>query len=539
MRRTLPLYALVLLAAGCTPDSDSLVDDTSDTLAQPGLPDQGRLLGHVETLASDEFAGRQPGTTGGQLAEAYIEDHFEALGLAGAGDNGGFRQAFPLESFTVTGPSELNIDGTGYSEGNGIELFGYSGAGEVEAELVFVGYGLTVPAYDAADHPRCPLDPAGYDDYAGLDLEGKIAVVMRHGPSDDWDLGDHCPVNAAAQADGDLYTFGYKAANAALHGAGAMLLFTDYQHSDGQAEGGTLSEAYYQPEFPALFVGRGALEAHLPELEAWAAAIDAELQPNPRTTGLNARVVTSTAVTSITVPNLLAQIPGGERADEVILVGAHFDHLGTDGGGAVYYGADDNASGSAVLLELAQLFAEWGVQPARTVVFASFNAEELGLVGSMYYVIDPPHPIEDTVAMLNLDMVGGGDELGLIDFGGTEDGSEELYALLATQASEDFPVTPLDASPNSDHAWFQYSGVPIAFLFTTGAHAPYHTPEDTFDTISGLELEETTRISWDTLRILAMAQEDAVLEQAAAKGRAPAPSVPPERIPPVGLPLTR
>ena len=187
MRRTLPLYALVLLAAGCTPDSDSLVDDTSDTLAQPGLPDQGRLLGHVETLASDEFAGRQPGTTGGQLAEAYIEDHFEALGLAGAGDNGGFRQAFPLESFTVTGPSELNIDGTGYSEGNGIELFGYSGAGEVEAELVFVGYGLTVPAYDAADHPRCPLDPAGYDDYAGLDLEGKIAVVMRHGPSDDWD----------------------------------------------------------------------------------------------------------------------------------------------------------------------------------------------------------------------------------------------------------------------------------------------------------------------------------------------------------------
>jgi aminopeptidase YwaD len=534
-----PLPTLALLALACTPDSDSQPQDTA--APEPGLADEARLLEHVRTLSSDEYGGREPGTEGGQLAEAYIEDHFTALGLEGAGDDGGFRQHFPLQRYTVSGPSELSIDGTDYSEGSSYELFLYSGAAEVEGELVFVGYGLTVPPFDPADYPGCPVDPAGYDDYRGQDLAGRIAVVMRHGPNDDWDMGEDCPVNEAGLGDGDLFTFGYKAANAALHGASAMLLFTDYQHGDGSPEGGTLSEDYYLPDLPALYVGRGVLEHHLPELEAWAAVIDGGLEPNPQATGVQARVLTQTEVSAISVPNLLARIPGSDPdlAEEAIVVGAHFDHLGTDGAGNIYHGADDNASGTAVLLELAQLFAEWGVQPARTLVFAAFNAEELGLIGSMYYVIDPPHPIPDTVAMLNLDMVGGGDELGLIDFGGTEDGSEALYDLLATQASEDFPVTPLDASANSDHAWFQYSGVPIAFLFTTGAHAPYHTPEDTFDTISGLELHETARISWDTLRILAMGEEEAVLEAAQADRRAPPPVVPPERIPPLGIPATR
>ena len=544
MRRELSLPVLLLLAAACTPDSDTQLGDSADVVAEPGLPDQQRLLDHVEILASAEYAGRQPGTEGGMLAQGYLEDHFESLGLEGAGDDGGFQHAFPLESYAITGPSELSIGGTDYTDGSSFELFSYSGSGEVDAELVFVGYGLTVPPFDAAAYPGCPLDPAGYDDYAGMDLAGKIAVVMRHGPNDDWDIGDNCPGNDAALGEAEIYTFGYKAANAALHGASAMLLFSDYLH-DGAAEGGTLSEAYYQADFPALYVGRSVLELHLPELQTWAAAIDSTLEPAPAATGVQAQLATHTEVTSITVPNILAQIPGSDPdiGHEVVIVGAHFDHLGTGGGGEIYYGADDNASGTAVLLELAQLFTEWGAPPARTVLFAAWNAEELGLIGSMYYVIEPTHPIEDTVAVINLDMVGGGDELGLIDFGGTDSGSEELYALLATQQDDDFPVTPLSASPNSDHAWFQYAGVPVAFLFTTGAHAPYHTPEDTIDTISGFELEQTARISWDTLRILAMGEEDAVLEAAAADSeqntKAPAPALTPEQIPPIGLPLLR
>jgi len=542
MRCCLSLSALLLLATACTPDSDTHLGDTA--AAEPGHPDMQRMLDHVEILASAEYAGRLPGTDGGVLAQSYMEDHFEALGLEGAGDDGGFQHAFPLESYSITGPSELSIDGTAYTDGSSFELFSYSGAGDVDAELVFVGYGLTVPPFDAAAYPRCPLDPVGYDDYAGTDLAGKIAVVMRHGPNDDWDIGDHCPGNDAALGEAEIYTFGYKAANAALHGASAMLLFSDYLH-DGAAEGGTLSEAYYQADFPALYVERSVLELHLPDLQAWAGTIDSSLTPAPVTTGVQAQLTTHTEVSSITVPNILAQIPGAdpEIGHEVVIVGAHFDHLGTGGNGEIYYGADDNASGSAVLLELAELFSSWGAAPARTVLFAAWNAEELGLVGSMYYVIEPTHPIEDTVAVINLDMVGGGDDLGLIDFGGTDDGSEDLYELLATQQNDDFPVTPLSASPNSDHAWFQYAGVPVAFLFTTGAHAPYHTPEDTFDTISGLELEETARISWDTLRILAMGEEDAVLEAAEAdteqRGRTPAPVLTPEQVPPIGLPLLR
>jgi aminopeptidase YwaD len=286
-------------------------------------------------------------------------------------------------------------------------------------------------------------------------------------------------------------------------------------------------------------VARRELEEQLPELEAWSAALDASLVPDPRATGVTGRVLTQTEVSSITVPNILAQIPGvdPEIGHEVVIVGGHFDHLGSDGSD-IYYGADDNASGTAVVLELAQLFAEWGAAPARTVLFAGWNAEELGLVGSMYYVIEPTHPLEDTVALINLDMVGGGDELGLIDFGGSDEGSEELYELLASQQDDDFPVTPLESSPNSDHAWFQYAGVPVAFLFTTGAHAHYHTPEDRFDRISGEELEQTTRLSWDVLRILAMGEEQAVLEEAESETQALEAPVAPPVLPPLGLPVS-
>jgi hypothetical protein len=531
-----PLLALLLLA--CSPDSD-LVGDSGDTLPEPGAPSQERLLAHVELLASAAYGGREPGTEGGRLAETYLEEHFASLALEGAGDDGGYRQTFPLQRWTITGPSELSVGAVQASEGQDFELFSYSGAGEAEGELVFVGYGLTVPPFDPSEYPGCPLDPAGYDDYQGMDLAGGIALVMRHAPNDDWDIADHCPANEAAEADADLLTFGYKAVNAAQHGAAGMLLVNDYLH-DGAAEGGTIGEGYFQEAFPALFARRGLLEDQLPELESWAGAIDAGVAPNPQATGLSVRMLTQTEVTAIEVPNILARIPGSEAlGHEAVLVGAHFDHLGTDGAGNLYAGADDNASGTAVVLELAQLFAEWGAQPERTLIFAGFNAEELGLIGSMYYVIEPPHPIEDTVAMVNLDMVGGGDELGLIDFGGLDSGSEELYELLATQQSDDFPLTPLEAGGNSDHAWFQYAGVPVAFLFTTGAHAVYHSPEDTFDRISGLELEETARISWDTLRILAMGQEEEVLEAAARQPRVAPPPIAPELLPPVTLPALR
>ncbi len=524
-----------LLLVSCSPDSDTNPDDSGLQASEPGLPDEQRLLEHVEILASDEYAGRDPGTAGGQLAEDYIEAHYEGLGLTGAGDEGGFRHHFPLERYGVTGPSTLELDGVEAAEGQDYELFTYSGAGDVEGELVFVGYGLTVPPFDPAAYPDCPLGPAGYDDYDGIELAGAVAVIARHGPSGDWDIGDHCPGNEAGQADGDLFTFGYKAANAASHGASAMLLFTDYQHPDGAVDVGTLGEEYYQPEFPALYVDRDLLETHLPELEAWAAAVDQGPTPAPQASGLPARVVAQTETSTVTVPNLLATIPGS--GDEVVIVGAHFDHLGVDGLGNIYNGADDNASGTAVVLELARLFAEWGVQPERTVLFAAWNAEELGLIGSMYYVIEPTLPLDETVAVINLDMVGGGDDLGLIDFGGTDEGSEDLYDLLVTQQSDDFPVTPLGAGFNSDHAWFQYAGVPVAFLFTSGAHANYHQPEDTFDTISGYELYETTRISWDTLRILAMDEEDAVLE--AAEGETSEQRAAPPVVPSIELPRLR
>lgn len=507
-RWSAPLLLVLGASPACTPDADS--DETGETGADtvPVEVSQDRLLSHVETLASAAYGGRSPGTEGGELAATYLEEHFSRLGLTPAGEDGTFRAWFDVSVFEATAPAILELDGQALVEGDDFDIFSGSGAGDVTGELVFAGYGLTIPPFDPAAWPDCPLDPAGYDDYAGVEMAGRIALVLRHGPNDDEHIQGGCPGNEAMADEGELYNFGYKTANAALHGATGLVLVNDLPHESEHAQG-NIGDAYADPAFPSVFADRDAVLAHVPDLPTWAATLDATLTPQARPTGITTRVGVFTEYSVRTVPNVLATLPGTDPAlqDEVVVVGAHFDHMGTAGNGDIYYGADDNASGTAVVLELAEACVEAGLQPGRTILFAGFNAEELGLLGSMTFVRAPTVPLETTVAMVNLDMVGGGDDSGVNVFGSMDGEWAWLMELVEDLAPADFPATLLPSMPNSDHASFLMAGVPAVMLLSSGEHPVYHTPEDTFETIDGAEMESVARVAADTLQVLAAGQE--------------------------------
>jgi len=524
------LVALSLLLAGCpdvvadddvadddVADDDTGDDDTGDddTFAAEELDPQ-RIFDDVAWLADDAREGRAAGTQGNDDALDHVEGLFTDLGLAQAGGDGSYRQTFGFAQWEQLAPAELEIGGDVLTDGSDFGVFQNSGAGDVTAELVFVGYGLTVPSFDGAKWPDCPFDPAGYDDYAALDLDGRIALALRHGPNDDDATYEECPINEVGLSPGAHWTFGYKAANAAAHGAAALVLVADYQHGPSPVEG-YLGSDYAAEDFPAVSPNRDRVEAAVPDLEAWAGAIDASLQPGSVATGVTARVTVDAATSEVETANLHGVLEGTDPdiGHEVIVIGAHLDHIGTAPDGDINNGADDNASGSAVMMELARLLTGCGRAPARTVMFSSYNAEELGLIGSCHYVGEPTYPLEDTVAMLSVDMVGAGDGSGLIFYGADHEPFAWLSDLAAA-ASADLPydVIPGPSTYNSDHGCFAWAGIPAMMALTAGEHGYYHTPQDTIDTILIEDLEAAASILWATLEPLAMGEEDAWLDGA-------------------------
>lgn len=496
--------------------ADADADGPGDADGDGGAPfalDPERVMVDVAFLASDEMGGRAPGSPGNLAALAHVEALFSSLGLEPAGTDG-FRQPFDYPEWSVSGPASVALDGVALAAGTGFELFDHSGSGVVEAEVVFAGHGLTVPPFDPAEYPDCPFDPAtGYDDYAGLDAAGRVVLVLRHGPRDDEAGYSGCPANEACLAPPCLWTFGYKAANARGHGAAALLVVQDYRHGPDAEAGLGLTADYYAPEFPAFFLDRAAVETAVPDLRAWADAIDETLAPSSAETGVTASLSAATEVRTVPTENLLAALPGRDPAlgDEVVVVGAHVDHLGTDLlTGAIYNGADDNASGTAVVMELARAAVGFGLEPARTLLFAAWNAEEAGLLGSCHYVAAPTRPLADTVAVLNLDMVGAGDGSGLRLYGGDDPANRWLGDLMEATAADDGLDLLLVRSPQayvSDHACFVRQGVPALYLESLGPHATYHTPADRPETIDLDDLGSSLRLAWAGLRPLALGAE--------------------------------
>lgn len=500
--------------AGCDVCSDAdAATDVDVDVEEPVEFDIQRIFDDVAWLAHDDRGGRLPGAGGNTASVEYVRALFEELGLTPGGDNGTFLQEFTFSIWELVGEPEVTVDGTPLENGTELLVMQYSGTGLVEAEIVFVGHGMTVPPFDPAAFPDCPLPATGYDDFADVDVGGKIALVMRRGPANLEAVHNYCPAGIACAGAPCLWNFGYKARNAFLHGAAGVMMINNYQLAGAVPPDVTLGADYYLADLPVVFADRSAMEAALPELPSWAAAIDADLAQHSRATGVNALLHVETEMNTAVSHNVVGVLPGTdpELAAEVIVVGAHVDHVGMDSvTGEIYNGADDNASGTAVMMELARAFALGGRPPARTLVFAAWNAEELGLVGSCHHVQFPAFPISQTVAAYSVDMVGAGNGTGLAVFGATEAENRWLLEVMNGQALElglafyGTGMPPLDAS---DHVCFAYSGVPAVLLSTLGGHAYYHTPQDTIDTILLRDLEAAVWLSWAGIHPIAMGTE--------------------------------
>jgi hypothetical protein len=446
-----------------------------------GPADGQRYLSDIKTLTENKMEGRGDGTRGLVRAEHFLESRYKSLGLMPAGTQGF------LQPFTVTtgaklkGKNHLTIQ---LAE-NKMELkldqdfvpFSYSESGSVAAPLVFTGYGVTA-------------DEFGYDDYVGLDVKGKIAVVLRYEPgSFAAKTGNQGPTRHS-----QLIT---KAINARNHGAKGLILVNG-KLGDGEQD---LLTRFGSVSGPANV---GILFAQVKNnvAEKWFQAAGKSLkdvQDQINSAGMpgsfalpeNLRATLSIQIETIhaKVNNVLAYLPG--KTDEYIVLGAHYDHLGRGNFdslapsqiGQIHPGADDNASGTAGLLELARLLTPMKGHFQRGILFASFAGEELGLLGSAAWVKNPTRPLDKAVAMLNMDMIGRIKD-DRVYIGGVGTGSTFQKILDEARDASHLKFDYAQGGyASSDHTSFVAQKIPVLFFFS-GLHADYHKPSDTWEKIN-------------------------------------------------------
>lgn len=419
------------------PDPSSLRGNMSDPLA------------HVAYLASDALEGRETGSPGARCAADYIASYFQDLGLTGAGPEESYFQSFRVRAGAQLGShNTLKILDKVYDLGKDWTPFGFSGTGMASAALLYGDHGLSRPGQEPADR------------YARLELTGRI-VVVEHGDPDN-------PHGGSTRADPH-----FKASVAAGRGAAGLIVLMD----EGRGLPDIGSETRPASGIPVAVVsGDAAEEIRAAAQQETAAELMAQVEPRMA----EAR-------------NVVAMIRGSgdPGQQEILVIGAHYDHLGYGGDGSlapdareVHNGADDNASGTAALMEVARRMAA-GPAPERSILFLAFSGEEKGLLGSAAYVNAPLFPLDRTVAMLNMDMVGRLNENRLTVFGtGTaEEWSEVLDEANAQLETRFITVPNPDGYGPSDHASFYGHGIPVLHLFTN-THSEYHRPEDDTDLIN-------------------------------------------------------
>ncbi|MBI3079738.1 MAG: M28 family peptidase [Deltaproteobacteria bacterium] len=448
------------------------------------------ILADVRALTAPEMAGRAVGSPGIERAAGYLADAFRRIGLRPGGEAGGYLQPFEVVTGVRLAASNRLVvtwapPGPGRAEfpvEQAFIPFAYSESGRAAGELVFAGYGITAPELQ-------------YDDYARLDVRGRIVLVLTHEPQERNQQGPFRAPSAYRYTENR-----YKVLNAREHGAAAILIVADPLNHQGEPERLLpLREASpgATAGILAVQIRRSAAEALLSRagrsLLALQQEIDAAMRPRslvvPETrVDLEVALIRERGRTA----NVVGILPGTDPTlrDTALVIGGHYDHLGLGGEASlapsqyreVHPGADDNASGVAGVLALARAFVAAG-GARRTLIFVAFSGEELGLLGSSHFVRAPPVAISRVVAMFNLDMVGRlrHDNLYVqgVDTGaGLRD--------LVQEANQQVGLTLRSSGDGygpSDHTAFYLKERPVLFFFT-GPHQDYHRPSDTADKIN-------------------------------------------------------
>lgn len=494
LHKALPLSAALTVVLGV---GFSIWPGASRVPAEEARPkfSSQEFLEPIKFLASGELKGRGNGTKELNEAADYIADHFRKFGLRPAGDNGTFLQRFTMTVGAKLGPKNLlAYEGGGPRQtlalGQDFVPLSFSEDITLAAPMVFAGYGITAPEYL-------------YDDYKGIDAKGKIVLMLRHEPQEN----DEKSVFAGKQFTTHAEIVN-KAINAKNHGAVGMILVNDVGNHPRQPDGLIRFGLLAGPEemnLAALQVKAAVVNGWLAPsghtLDALRQAIDKHLSNHSFALDPSARLSLSVDVqrTHRPVANVVGVLPGhdGKLSKQCIVIGAHYDSLGLGEQhslaprliGQIHHGADDNASGTSGMLELADALSRERVQPAHSIVFVAFAGEEAGLLGSNYYAAHPAFPLNQTLAMINLDMIGRVSKKRLYVGGtGTSPGFRR-FVEEANRASRsggfelDYSASGYGAS---DHTSFTVREVPVLFFFS-GLHSDYHKPSDTWEKIDAGE----------------------------------------------------
>jgi hypothetical protein len=453
-----------------------------------------RMRKDIFFLASPECEGRGVETKGIEKAADYIAEEFKQAGLKPAMKNGSYFQPFAItESVKLGAPNKVVLSGPSGIKKE-LELrkdynpMGFSPTSKATGELVFVGYGITAPELK-------------YDDYAGMDVAGRVVVMVRRAPR--YGQNGDKKFDASQHA-----SFTAKIDNAVAHKAVGIIIVNDA----GSAETNDTIEQFANhavgttpAPFPVLFFKREMLDkivagGPIKSIGDIETLIDKDLKPRSfELPGWKVDAEVTVSRSDLKAKNIVGVLEGsGPLADETVVLGAHYDHVGYGyfgslGGraaqGKIHFGADDNGSGTTTLMELARRYGAMKDRQGRRLVFIAFSGEERGLLGSVYYCKEPLFPLEKTVAMINMDMVGRtkpvqADWLGIAPFKdrlvvyGT--GTAEGFAKLVDEVGgkSEFKISTLATGTGpSDHDSFYRKKVPVLFLYT-GTHNEYHRPTD-------------------------------------------------------------
>jgi hypothetical protein len=490
----------VLLAgvAWSSEEPESRKPALTRTVGAPS-PAESRLREDIGYLAADEREGRGPGTRGIEEAADYISFVFKSAGLKPAPGADGYFQPFTIggspslgnrQELAFAGPGDRRIEGQFKTDFTPLAIG--IGATPKEVPIVFAGYGIT------ARDSSTKLD---YDDYAGVDVKHKAVLILRREPQAKDEKSPFAGRETTRYA-----TFQHKATNAFQHGAAAVLLVNDKGGLNGEKDalmrfGAAGPEPFSRIPFAMLtreLADKLLAAAGQPALATLEEQIDADLKPRSRDlVGWTLSGQFAINREEFRSKNVIGVLEGaGPHADETVIIGGHYDHLGRGGllSGSlaflshdIHNGADDNASGTAMVLELARRMGARRDPPPRRIVFMAFSGEERGLLGSHHYAEHPLFPLSSTVMMFNCDMVGrlnGKEELTMIGTG-TSPGLEELVKVLGKSSGLTIKTVAgmTDGFGGSDHQSFYPKGIPVLFAFT-GVHRDYHRPSDDSDLIN-------------------------------------------------------
>lgn len=466
---------------------------------------------HLSILASEAFEGRGTGEPGGEKAAAYIAEEFKKLGLAGPVNGSHFqpvnliRTRFDVQDFT--------IDGQSFANGKDFYFVGSGPKTEINAkEIVFIGYGISEDKYD---------------DLAGIDIKGKVVLILSEGePKDsqgnslitgtdtpsEWVTSRTKRLQNITAKDPKLIIAVSNTIAESLERFGNRLTQPRIALEEGATSPASTSTpvANISTEMADLLLARA--KTSIAELTG---KIENSRKPQSRAYKSRLKTTFGAVTEPFTSDNVLGYLEGTDLKDELLVITAHYDHEGNQNG-TIFFGADDNGSGTTGVLEIARAFAKAkaeGHGPRRSILFMTVTAEEKGLLGSNYYSRHPIFPLENTVVNLNTDMIGRIDDKHLrgnhnyVHTIGSDKLSSELkvinenanaaYTHMELDYMYDDPKDPMRIYYRSDQYNFAKHGIPVIFYFS-GLHPDYHTPADTVDKINFEMLAKRARLVFHT-----------------------------------------